>query len=70
VGVFQKTKPKISKPRKNMLGSRKKRWTQAERTSIRKFYKDGNSYGKTMEEFNISSKGTLSHILNHQYADE
>lgn len=31
---------------------------------IQAFYKECKSYKKTMERFNISSKGTLYHILN------
>lgn len=31
---------------------------------IKKFHDEHGSYAKTMEQFNISSKGTLHHILN------
>ena len=34
-----------------------------DKQEIRDFHKKENSYKKTMEKFNISSKGTLHHIL-------
>lgn len=33
--------------------------------AIKDFHKKDRSYKKTMEEFGISSKGTLNYILNH-----
>lgn len=37
-----------------------------DKQDVKDFYKDnGKSYKKTMEEFNISSKGTLHYILNN-----
>jgi hypothetical protein len=35
-----------------------------DKETIRAFYREHNSYKKTMEHFNISSKGTLHFILN------
>lgn len=32
---------------------------------VKKFHKESKSYKKTMEKFNISSKGTLNYILNN-----
>lgn len=34
------------------------------REEVKKFYQESKSYKKTMEHFNISSKGTLHFILN------
>ena len=35
-----------------------------DKLEVREFHKTSKSYKKTMEHFGISSKGTLSHILN------
>jgi len=35
-----------------------------DKTEVREYYSLTNSYKKTMEKFNISSKGTLHYILN------
>lgn len=33
---------------------------------IKEYYKSGHTYKETMEKFNISSKGTLSYIINNR----
>lgn len=40
-------------------------WKKHDGESVKKFYNDCKSYKKTMEEFGISSKGTLHYILTH-----
>lgn len=44
-----------------------RRFTDDEMSQIREFHKIHKSYKKTMTEFNISSKGTLHHMLNVEY---
>lgn len=36
-----------------------------DKEEVKLFYKENKSYKKTMEKFNISSKGTLHYILNN-----
>ncbi len=38
--------------------------------AIRMKHKEGASYSQLMEEFNISSKGSLSHIIHNEYVTE
>ena len=38
--------------------------TKYNKEDVKKFHNEHGSYNKTMEHFNISSKGTLHHILN------
>lgn len=40
------------------------KYNSSEVENIKKYHKEVNSYKKTMERFNISSKGTLHFILN------
>lgn len=42
-----------------------RKFTDDEVAQIRKFHK--GSYKETMDRFNITSKGTLHHILTHKY---
>jgi len=42
-------------------------FTDAEVDEIRRLHADGWTYSKLMEEFGISSKGTMSHIIHHDY---
>jgi hypothetical protein len=54
-------KPKALRVRQASLANKKHKDVLA----IRAFYRTCNSYKKTMERFNISSKGTLHFILNN-----
>ena len=44
-----------------------RRFTDMEMDEIKSFHKEFGSYKKTMERFNISSKGTLHNMLNVKY---
>jgi len=44
-----------------------RKFTDNKIEEIRVFYKDNHSYIETMENFDISSKGTLHYILNNKY---
>lgn len=44
-----------------------RKWTDEEVRAIRDRYNDVQSYSVVMEEFGISSKGTLHYILHHDY---
>lgn len=40
-------------------------WRKHDKSKVKEFHSKSRSYKKTMEEFNISSKGTLNFILTH-----
>jgi len=44
-----------------------RKFTNTEVAHIRNRYEEARSYKKIMLEFNITSKGTLHYILNHNY---
>ena len=44
-----------------------RKFSEKEVLMIRRFHKKCKSYKKTMEKFNISSKGTLHRTLNREY---
>jgi len=44
-----------------------KKFSNKKIEEIRKYHFKVKSYKRTMEEYNISSKGTLLYILNHDY---
>ena len=44
-----------------------RKFTDSEMEHIRQLHREGWTYKQLMEEFNISSKGTMSHIINHKY---
>jgi len=56
---------RIKHATKASLANRK--FTDKEMKEIKEHHKKHNSYGKTMEKFNISSKGTLWYMLNKNY---
>jgi len=47
--------------------TKRRRFIDEEMEHIRTLHKQGWSYTKLMKEFNISSKGTMSYIINNKY---
>jgi len=56
--------PESRKAHAKHASSRMRRFNDKEREEIREFHRKCKSYKKTMERFNISSKGTLHYILS------
>ena len=50
-----------------LAASKVRKFTNDEVNEIRAMYNEIKSYKKVMAKFGISSKGTLHHILNHEY---
>lgn len=44
-----------------------RKFTDIEMNEIKEYYDETKSYKKTMTQFNITSKGTLFHILHNKY---
>ena len=62
-------KQRVERARKGMIAAAKvcRKWSNIELAFIRKRYSEIRSYKIVMEEFNITSKGTLHYILNNEY---
>lgn len=54
----------LDKPKEVRVKNAQKASLKYDKIAIREFHQIDRSYKKTMEKFNISSKGTLSDILN------
>lgn len=71
IGTFrenQMDKSKESRVRSATIASHSfiMKYNSSEVENIKKYHNEVNSYKKTMERFNISSKGTLHFILNNR----
>jgi hypothetical protein len=47
--------------------TKRRKFSDKEIEEIRKKHKNGSSYKTLMKEYNISSKGTISYIINNKY---
>lgn len=62
-------KPKVERLKCSISAAKARRkFTDVQVDEIRKLNKLGYSYGMLMEMFDITSKGTMSHIINNTYA--
>jgi len=71
VGTFSENTMDIKKEvriKKSSLACRK--FKDSLIKEIRRFHKNSKSYKKTMNEFNIKSKGSLHYLLNNKYVSK
>lgn len=62
-------KPKSVRVKASAIASNKRKvsYPKDKIIAIKKAHKEGLSYNQIMEKFNISSKGTISYIINNKY---
>lgn len=62
-------KPKSVRVKTSAIASNKRKasYPKDKIIAIKKAHKEGLSYNQIMEKFNISSKGTISYIINNKY---
>lgn len=52
--------------RKNIASNAHKKYSNELVLEIKEYYNSGHSYKEIMEKFNVSSKGTISYIINNR----
>lgn len=67
IGIGSNSDNKFDRPiemRKRIAANANKKYSDELVLEIKDYYNSGHTYKEIMEKFNISSKGTLSHIIN------